>query len=256
MWKSFGIVVLLLSSVACVEQGTMTQDITDIKSQIWRIQKDQAEQLSAVKNLESKLAEPQDNTAQADLNATLEEISGNISILFERVRDLNQKMTFILSRLSDGGSVATPSDNAGDNAGSETPIRNTAAPASPDSLFSTAYTDYVKGNYEIAAMGFRDFVQNYPDSEKVDNALYWLGLCMFEQEKYRDAIREFEHVISDYPESDVLPAAMLRKGLALFEMNSPAVGVLELQDLIKKFPLSQEARIARKKLDELQIKYQ
>lgn len=256
MWKSFGIIVLLLTSVACVEQGTMTQDITDIKSQIWRIQKDQAEQLNAMKSLESKLSEPQDSSEQADLQVTLEEINGNISILFERVRDLNQKMTFILSRLSDSGSVITPTDNSSDNGESDTPVRNTTTPTSPDSLFSTAYTDYVKGNYEIAAMGFRDYVKNYSDSDKVDNALYWLGLCMFEQEKYRDAIREFERVISDYPESDVLPAAMLRKGLSLFEMNSPAVGVLELQDLIKKFPLSQEARIARKKLDELQIKYQ
>lgn len=256
MWKYFSILALLMASVGCVEQGTMTQDITDIKSQIWRIQKDQAEQLNAVKGLESKLTEPEDNTVQADLQATLEEINGNISILFERVRDLNQKMTFILSRLSDNGSVITPSDDRPENDDSQTPIRRTTTPTSPDSLFSTAYTDYVKGNYEIAAMGFRDYVKNYPDSDKVDNALYWLGLCMFEQEKYRDGIREFERVINDYPESDVLPAAMLRKGLALFEMNSPAVGVLELQDLIKKFPLSQEARIARKKLDELQIKYQ
>jgi len=108
----------------------------------------------------------------------------------------------------------------------------------------------------VAAIGFKEFATNYPDSDKVDNALYWLGLCYYEQEKYRDAISQFEKVINDYPDSDVLPAAMLRKGLSLLASNSIGVGVVELQDLIKKFPLSQEARIARKKLDELRVKTQ
>jgi len=54
----------------------------------------------------------------------------------------------------------------------------------------------------------------------------------------------------------VLPAAILRKGLSLLASNSIGVGVVELQDLIKKFPLSQEARLARKKLDELRVKTQ
>jgi len=247
--------VLLLAATGCVEQGTLTQDITDIKSQIWRIQKDQAEQLKALQELDQKVAQPEDPAGQADMQATLDEINGNITILFERVRDLNDKMTFLLSKMA-GMQPATggnPAEGATGEAGS-TPV--TRPTGSPDALFSTAYTDYVKGNYEVAAIGFRDFAKNYPESDKVDNALYWLGLCYYEQEKYRDAINQFEKVISDYPDSDVLPAAMLRKGLSLFELNSPAVGVLELQDLIKKFPLSQEARIARKKLDELQIKYQ
>lgn len=255
MWKQLAAVLLIGITLGCVEQGTMTQDITDIKSQIWRIQKDQAEQLQAVRDLDARLAEP-DDSGEADLMATLEEINGNISILFERVRDLNQKMTFILSRMTNGGGPSVIDQNEGNDNESTTETVRRMPGASPDALFSTAYTDYVKGNYEIAALGFRDYVKNYGDSDKADNALYWLGLCYYEQEKYRDAIREFERVINEHADSDVMAPAMLRKGLSLFEMNSPAVGVLELQDLIKKFPLSQEARIARKKLDELQIKYQ
>ena len=254
MWKQLAAVLLIGTTLGCVEQGTLTQDITDIKSQIWRIQKDQAEQLQAVHDLDARLAQT-DESGEADLMATLEEINGNISILFERVRDLNQKMTFILSRMSNGPSVMASDDTTASES-AEMGTTSRMPGASPDALFSTAYTDYVKGNYEIAALGFRDYVKNYSDSDKADNALYWLGLCYYEQEKYRDAIREFDRVINDHADSDVMAPAMLRKGLSLFEMNSPAVGVLELQDLIKKFPLSQEARIARKKLDELQIKYQ
>ncbi len=256
MLKWIAATLLLITAVSCVEQSNLTQDITDIKSQIWRIQKDQAEQMKAIHQL-NNTTENQENTnkTQADIQATLEEISGNINILFERVRDLNDKMTVLLGKIASlNGPGKAPATTQGDTPNPAGPA--TPQSGSPDVVFSSAYTNYLQGHYDIAAIGFKDFVANYPDSDKVDNALYWLGLCYYEQEKYRDAIAQFEKVINDYPDSDVLPAAMLRKGLSLLASNSIGVGVVELQDLIKKFPLSQEARIARKKLDELRVKTQ
>jgi len=248
--------LLLITAVSCVEQSNLTQDITDIKSQIWRIQKDQAEQTKAIEQLGNTAESGENaNKTQADIQATLEEINGNINILFERVRDLNDKMTVLLGKIANlGGPGKLP--ETGGPASQPAATGPTKASGSPEIVFSSAYTNYLQGHYDVAAIGFKEFATNYPDSDKVDNALYWLGLCYYEQEKYRDAISQFEKVINDYPDSDVLPAAMLRKGLSLLASNSIGVGVVELQDLIKKFPLSQEARIARKKLDELRVKTQ
>ena len=248
--------LLLITAVSCVEQSNLTQDITDIKSQIWRIQKDQAEQTRAIEQLGNTAESGENaNKTQADIQATLEEINGNINILFERVRDLNDKMTVLLGKIANlGGPGKLP--ETGGPASQPAATGPTKASGSPEIVFSSAYTNYLQGHYDVAAIGFKEFATNYPDSDKVDNALYWLGLCYYEQEKYRDAISQFEKVINDYPDSDVLPAAMLRKGLSLLASNSIGVGVVELQDLIKKFPLSQEARIARKKLDELRVKTQ
>ena len=256
MLKWIAAALLLMTGISCVEQSNLTQDITDIKSQIWRIQKDQAEQTKAIEKLGNNAESGENaNKTQADMQATLEEISGNINILFERVRDLNDKMTVLLGKVANlNGPGKLPETANPDN--SSTPTHPVAPTGSPDIVFSSAYTNYLQGHYDVAAIGFKEFATNYPDSDKVDNALYWLGLCYYEQEKYRDAIAQFEKVINDYPDSDVLPAAMLRKGLSLLASNSIGVGVVELQDLIKKFPLSQEARIARKKLDELRVKTQ
>ncbi|NOY23322.1 MAG: tol-pal system protein YbgF [Acidobacteria bacterium] len=258
MLKWIAATLLLITAVSCVEQSNLTQDITDIKSQIWRIQKDQAEQTKAIAQLQlGNTAENGENAnrTQADIQATLEEINGNINILFERVRDLNDKMTVLLGKIVNlNGPGRLPETVQPDSQATSTgPVRPIG---SPDIVFSSAYTNYLQGHYDVAAIGFKEFATNYPDSDKVDNALYWLGLCYYEQEKYRDAIAQFGKVINDYPDSDVLPAAMLRKGLSLLASNSIGVGVVELQDLIKKFPLSQEARIARKKLDELRVKTQ
>ena len=256
MLKWIAATLLLITAVSCVEQSNLTQDITDIKSQIWRIQKDQAEQTKAIEQLGNTAESGENaNKTQADIQATLEEINGNINILFERVRDLNDKMTVLLGKIANlGGPGKLP--ETGGPASQPAATGPTKASGSPEIVFSSAYTNYLQGHYDVAAIGFKEFATNYPDSDKVDNALYWLGLCYYEQEKYRDAISQFEKVINDYPDSDVLPAAMLRKGLSLLASNSIGVGVVELQDLIKKFPLSQEARIARKKLDELRVKTQ
>ena len=256
MLKWIAAVLLLTTAMSCVEQSNLTQDITDIKSQIWRIQKDQAEQTKAIEQLGNTTENGKTaNRTQADMQATLEEINGNINILFERVRDLNDKMTVLLGKIVNlNGPGKVPETGQPDKQSTATePMQHIG---SPDIVFSSAYTNYLQGHYDVAAIGFKEFATNYPDSDKVDNALYWLGLCYYEQEKYRDAIAQFEKVINDYPDSDVLPAAMLRKGLSLLASNSIGVGVVELQDLIKKFPLSQEARLARKKLDELRVKTQ
>ncbi|RLE24150.1 MAG: tol-pal system protein YbgF [Acidobacteria bacterium] len=251
MLKWIAATLLLITAVSCVEQSNLTQDITDIKSQIWRIQKDQAEQTRAIEQLGNTAESGENaNKTQADIQATLEEINGNINILFERVRDLNDKMTVLLGKIANlGGPGKLP--ETGGPASQPAATGPTKASGSPEIVFSSAYTNYLQGHYDVAAIGFKEFATNYPDSDKVDNALYWLGLCYYEQEKYRDAISQFEKVINDYPDSDVLPAAMLRKGLSLLASNSIGVGVVELQDLNKKFPLSKEARIARNKLDEL-----
>ncbi|NOZ12655.1 MAG: tol-pal system protein YbgF [Acidobacteria bacterium] len=257
MLKWIAASLLLLTAISCVEQSNLTQDITDIKSQIWRIQKDQAEQTKAIEQLGNSAAKGENaNKTQADIQATLEEISGNINILFERVRDLNDKMTVLLGKVANLSGPGKLPENGAENNASPNATGTTQAAGSPDIVFSSAYTNYLQGHYDVAAIGFKEFAANYPNSDKVDNALYWLGLCYYEQEKYRDAIAQFEKVINNYPDSDVLPAAMLRKGLSLLASNSIGVGVVELQDLIKKFPLSQEARIARKKLDELRVKTQ
>lgn len=256
MLKWIAAVLLLTTAMSCAEQSNLTQDITDIKSQIWRIQKDQAEQTKVIEKLGNTTENGESaNRTQADMQATLEEINGNINILFERIRDLNDKMTVLLGKIANlNGPGNVP--QAGQAGNQTVPAQPTQHTGSPDIVFSSAYTNYLQGHYDVAAIGFKEFATNYPDSDKVDNALYWLGLCYYEQEKYRDAIAQFEKVINDYPDSDVLPAAMLRKGLSLLASNSIGVGVVELQDLIKKFPLSQEARIARKKLDELRVKTQ
>lgn len=252
------LLTLLLITTACVDTTKVETDLSDIKTQMWRLQKEQSEQTEIVKQVNEKLnSEDDSNKQSADFTVAVEEINANINILFERVKDLNEKMMMILSKLSDG--KVTPekiNDIAGTN--SENSINKTdinTFSGTTEQMFSIAYTDFISEKYSVSILGFEDYIKNNQESDKVDNAYYYLGLCYFNLEKYRDSIKAFEKIISDYPDSDVKVSATLRRALSLLEI-SLGRGSVALKELLKEYPGSQEARIARQKLDELNIPHQ
>ena len=50
---------------------------------------------------------------------------------------------------------------------------------------------------------FNKLVEDYPDSELVDDALYNIGLCYFSIQQFERAIILFERVITDYPDATI-----------------------------------------------------
>ncbi len=251
MKKIFLLLLLPLFMFGCVENTKTAQDLNDIKGQIWKIQTQQAEELKKLKELQDKVNKNSgDNGANADILATQQEIRDSIAAILERIKELDDKITYLLTKVSVLEKSGNNNGYLQENSNSNT---NLSGITDPETLFSQAYADYMKGNYDIAIIEFKDFISKFPESDKVDDAYYWLGLCYFEKEKYRDAIDSFDKVIKDYPDSDVLAAAMLKKGLALFEMGAAGMGAVQLQELIQKFPMSKEANLARKKLDALHI---
>jgi TolA-binding protein len=52
-------------------------------------------------------------------------------------------------------------------------------------VYNMAYSDYRKGNFELAIDGFKMYREQFPESPLADNSLYWIGECYFSQRKYR-----------------------------------------------------------------------
>lgn len=162
-----------------------------------------------------------------------------------------------------GGTGATPAGVAPGAGGAPAPAgtdANSAAASklSPDemgaaqeSAFRAAYSDYTRGSYESALMGFQEFLKSYPDSPLAEGAQYYVGDCLFSQQKYQEASDAFTKVIENYPESDKAPSAHLKKGLSLLALKQTARGVIQLQHVIETYPRSEEARLARERLRQL-----
>jgi len=111
----------------------------------------------------------------------------------------------------------------------------------------------LRGNYDLAILGFRQYLESFGGTDLADNASYWIGESYYRQKRFQDAIREFDAVVSQYPNSDKVASALLRKGYAYLELGEQSKGVVQLQNVIRRYPKSDEANLARQQLGSLGI---
>lgn len=128
-----------------------------------------------------------------------------------------------------------------------------APSADPQALYTAAYNDYLKGNYDLALRGFQQYLDNYPTTSLAANATYWIGECYYRQKRYRQAIELYDAVLSRYPRSDKTASALLKKGYAHLELGERSQGVVQLQHVLRQFPTSDEANLARQRLREIGV---
>ncbi len=123
--------------------------------------------------------------------------------------------------------------------------------ATPGDLYKTALNDYTRGNYDLAIDGFRSYITLHPKTSLVPNARYWLAESFYSQKNYGQAITEFELLITQHPDNPKAASAMLKQGYAYLETGETSRGRTVLSDLVKRFPKSQEARLAKDRLNQV-----
>ena len=148
---------------------------------------------------------------------------------------------------------ATPG-GGGTAAGSPAPagVPNAAAPApapAPRELYTQAYADFARGNYDLAIAGFTEYIRAYPATDFTDNAQYWIGECLYGKKQFAEAIEAWNTLFRDYPSSDKLPDARVKKGMALEKLGRRSQALVEYRYVVDRFPNTQAARIARERLN-------
>lgn len=131
----------------------------------------------------------------------------------------------------------------------QTPILSPSL--SPQEVYNMAYSDYLKGNFQLAIEGFTLYRDQFPESPLADNALYWIGECHFSQKEFEKAIDQFNTLILNYPRGDKIPAAYLKKGISFMELGKKEEALIVFKLLISKYPLEEETKIAQQKIKEL-----
>lgn len=121
----------------------------------------------------------------------------------------------------------------------------------PEELYKSAIDDITDGNYAFAESRLLTFLLQFPAHELSGNAQHWLGEIAYSQQKYELAINEFDKVLKKYPKSPKIPLTLLKKGLAQIETGHKKSSRTTLKKLINSYPKSEEAKIAREKLDSL-----
>ena len=147
-----------------------------------------------------------------------------------------------------------PGAGGGTTAGSppQAGVPNVSAPVAapaPRELYTQAYADFARGNYDLAIAGFAEYIKAYPATDFTDNAQYWIGECLYGKKQFAEAIEAWNTLFRDYPSSDKLPDARVKKGMALEKLGRRSQALVEYRYVVDRFPNTQAARIARERLN-------
>ncbi|MDH3404566.1 MAG: hypothetical protein OEP45_13170, partial [Acidobacteriota bacterium] len=164
-----------------------TKDIEAIQSQNRDIQRElaNAQEMASTKEevarLESRIDEHTSALLKSEadvqvglqrLSEQIEQLEANLADTTFRLNDLsqqiaatNQELRAVRNSLGAGAAAGAAAD----------PSSAASVPDDPGALYEAARADYVRGNYELAILGFNQYLEHFPDSELADNARYWIG---------------------------------------------------------------------------------
>jgi tol-pal system protein YbgF len=178
-------------------------------------------------------------------------------ILDEKDRSLEERMKGIEERLKGlegriGQLAAKQSEIEISLRAKETPLEGkgvSGVSTRTGDLYRDAYETYQKGDYEGARRKFEAFLKQYPNTELSDNAQFWIGETYYARKDYEKAILEYEKAIAKYPEGDKISAALLKQAFAFLELGDKTNGRNLLRRVIERYPQSEQADMAKKRLD-------
>jgi tol-pal system protein YbgF len=262
--------VLALILFTAIPARAASKEITHLQFQVTALQT----QLSETQRLleESAREIKRLNEVLADQNATLnksildqraqgEAVSTTLREILDRVAELKEKAivvpgpSLVVPPVAPGTPLTDPTGSSATAGVPGTPTSASAAVAQPGNvpapreLYSQAYADYARGNYDLAIAAFQEYIRSYPGTDFTDNAQYWIGECLYGKKAFAEAIEAWNVLFRDYPASDKLPDARVKKGMALEKLGRRSQALVEYRFVVDRFPNSPAARIAREKLN-------
>lgn len=127
---------------------------------------------------------------------------------------------------------------------------SSATRTAPESLggYRRALDTLRAGHPDVALAAFKRFLDGNPQHDYADNAQYWIGECLYDQQQFRAAERAFRTVVERYPHGNKVPDAMLKLGFTLQSLGDEAQGRAVLESLARAFPKHEAARLASERL--------
>lgn len=197
--------------------------------------------------------------AQADVVAKMTDLSANMEALNSQLESNQQRMTSLSQKLDDLQADITRRMNvlAGQVTGTSMPTPAAAVPAASGNaaggnagdVFRLAMNDYQAGKFDLALIGFRNFMTQFPRSELAPQAQFQIGECEFGRKNYMDAGREYEKVVTGFPKSDAAPKALYKKGIALQSAGKEQEAKETFRRVIKEYPRHELAKTAKDLLE-------
>ncbi len=245
--RILGIAGLALFLVSCASRG----EIETMQSQLDYLYKSSSQTQENMSRLDSlyKLTIEANVRYQADLKSQLAEMIDKMSVIDGRLTDIERQLRDIQDRRQTGSVSTRPV--APETTGTALP--STGLPTiDQNKMFDNAFTDLKSGNYDLAILQFEEFIRQFPDTPRTDDAQYWLAECHYGKRDYARAIIEFEKVEKSYKQSDKLGPSLFKLARSFEETGNKVKACAVFKRITADFADSFEARQAGDKLKDLQ----
>jgi TolA-binding protein len=202
--------------------------------------------------------------AFADQKLIVDNLTNDVRVVREKLDDNNVRIGSLtqeldslrqaMQRLSVRATAPVEADPASPDGATTPPpgqAPTTGVGVSPVKLFEAARGDYMAGQYDLAILGFTDYVKSFPKSDSVDDAQVNICTAYIADNKPDKAVEACDLAIRNYPTGDKIPEAYYRKGIALSMLKDADGARAAWEEVVKKYPDSTEATLARQGLERL-----
>lgn len=247
MHRGLAVAVLLLAAGCATdpEKDPVQQKLNELDDRLARMSSNQVQLSQRMDELQA---------SQRELRGRLDELEHSSQALSKQQRDLYSDLD---KRLAAGGAAGTAAGAGGaaaetpDNAAGGGAAGSNAPSSTEQAVYNQAFDALKAGSYSTAVTGFKDFLNNYPQSPLADNAQYWLGEAYYVNRDFDGAAGAFRTVLKKWPDSRKAPDAMLKLGYSQFEQKQYGAARTTLDQVTKKYPGTDAAKMAADRLKKI-----
>jgi tol-pal system protein YbgF len=121
----------------------------------------------------------------------------------------------------------------------------------PTQLYEQATAQLRRGSTGAARDAFGELLTRYPQSDLAADAQYYVAETFAAERKTVEADSAYRVVATRWPNAPRTASALYKLGLSLERQGRRAEARAALDDVVKRFPRSDEAQLARERLQEL-----
>lgn len=165
--------------------------------------------------------------------------------------DISQPDSATAAEPSDGSMQEQPTPSVDDGTATQTEPAVDVDPQVEREAYDDAFRTLKTGDFEEAETKFRLFVDQYPASNLIDDAWYWIAEANYITKKFEQAIKLYQFVSRSYPEYQRAHEALLKIGYIYHELGNYEEAQLYLNEVLDKFPASRSAFSAQRRLNQM-----
>jgi TolA-binding protein len=251
------------AAAANKEHQQLMADIRMLQEQSQQLQNLLATLNESLKAVNTRLDQQTEanRKALADTKLVVDNLSNDVRIIREKLDDnnvrvgsLTQEVEALRQGLQQAPRAATSPDADPGAGAPAAPVGGGGGAAvgeSPQRRYNAAQADYLSGQYDLAVIGFQEFIKAFPRSEQADDAQVAICNAYLNDKKDQQAVDACDTAIRTYPGGNAVPEAYYRKGLALANLRNAAGARDAWEFVVKNFKDSAMAPLAQQGLERL-----